>query len=104
MKEYIEKRGEGYYVTGSRVSLDSIIYSFWSGESPEAITQSFPTLVLEQVYGAIAFYLAHREEIDEYISRGEVEFEKMRQEARTADPMFYQKMARARRQSQADAA
>ncbi len=87
------------------MSLDSIIYGFWNGESPETIAQSFPTLTLEQVYGAIAFYLAHQAEVDEYIRQGEAEFDEMRQRAREADPMFYQKMAEARRRwRQPDAA
>jgi len=34
------------------------------GQSPETIAQSFPLLTLEQVYGSIAFYLGHRDEID----------------------------------------
>ena len=66
--------------------------------SPESIAQSFPVLTLEQVYGAIAFYLANREMIDEYIRQGEVEYEALRKTSREADPMFYQKMAEAKRQ------
>jgi len=38
---YIEEREGGYYVTGKRVSLDSIVYAFREGESPEAIQQKF---------------------------------------------------------------
>ena len=34
--------------------------SFTEGESPETILQSFPTLTLAQVYGAIAYYLETR--------------------------------------------
>lgn len=30
-KEYVEKRGEGYYVAGTRVSLDSVGYGFLRG-------------------------------------------------------------------------
>jgi uncharacterized protein (DUF433 family) len=51
--------------TESRVSLDSIVYCFWGGDSPETIAQSFPVLTLEQVFGAIAYYLDHPDEIDE---------------------------------------
>ena len=79
------------------MSLDSVVYSFWNGESPETIAQSFPTLTLEQVYGAIAFYLANQELIDEYMKQGEVDYEAKRKAAREADPMFYEKMAEARR-------
>ena len=99
-KQYVEQINGAYRVAGSRVSLDSIVYSFWKGESPETIAQSFPTLKLEQVYGAIAFYLANQEEIDEYIKQGEADYEAKRKAAREADPMFYQKMAEARRKLQ----
>jgi uncharacterized protein (DUF433 family) len=97
-KEYVDQVGEAYRVAGSRVSLDSIVYSFWNGDSPETIVQSFPVLTLEQVYGAIAYYLDHQDEIDEYIKQGEADYEAKREAARKADPMFYQKMAERRRQ------
>jgi uncharacterized protein (DUF433 family) len=38
------------------------VYSFKAGDSPETIRQNFSSLTLEQVYGAIAFYLAHEQE------------------------------------------
>ena len=60
--EYVESRDGGLYVAGSRVSLASIIYAFRDGASPESIRESFPTLSLAQVYGAIAFYLNHPQE------------------------------------------
>jgi len=50
-------RNGGYYVAGSRVSLASIIYEYREGAAPETIRQNFPTLSLEQIHGAIAFYL-----------------------------------------------
>ncbi len=103
-QEYVTYAKGAYRVAGSRVSLDSIIYGFWQGESPETIAQSFPTLTLEQVYGAIAFYLARQAELDEYVKAGEAEFARMREAARDADPMFYQKMADTRRRHEADAA
>jgi uncharacterized protein (DUF433 family) len=96
--QYVERHEGAYRVAGSRVSLDSLVYAFWDGKSPETIAQSFPTLTLEQVYGAMAFYLRHRVEIDAYLQQGRHDYEAQRQAARDADPMFYQKMAEARRQ------
>jgi uncharacterized protein (DUF433 family) len=69
--EYIEQRNGGFYVAGRRVSLDSIVYSVNAGDSPQTIRQNFSSLSLEQVYGAIAFYLAHEQQIDENIREGE---------------------------------
>lgn len=94
--EYVEKRDTGYWVTGTRVSLDSIVYAFLQGQTAESIAQSFPVLTLEQVYGAITFYLAHRTEVDSYLSEARSTFEAQRQAARDADPMFYKKVAEAR--------
>ena len=96
--EYVQKQHDVYRITGTRVSLDSIVYAWWAGQSAETIAQSFQVLTLEQVYGAIAFYLAHREEIDGYLEQQRADYEAKRQAARDADPMFYQKMAEARRQ------
>jgi len=56
-REYVERREGGYYLIGSRVSLESVVYEFLRGESPEGIVQAFPSLSLEQVFGAILFYL-----------------------------------------------
>ena len=66
-KEYIEQRDGNYYVSGTRVSLDSLIHAFHRGESPETICQNFELLHLKEVYGAIAYYLANQAEIDAYL-------------------------------------
>ena len=34
--EYIEERDGGYYVRGTRISLDSVVYSSNRGNSPES--------------------------------------------------------------------
>lgn len=49
--DYVEERGGGYFINGSRVSLDSVVYAFSRGESPEGIAESFPLLNLEQIFG-----------------------------------------------------
>jgi uncharacterized protein (DUF433 family) len=96
-QEYVEQRGGGYYFTRSRVSLDSIVYQFLQGESPEAIVQAFPSLSLEQVYGGITFYLAHCGEIDAYLKQGEARFEELARASREANPLLYAKLEAARR-------
>lgn len=100
-RSYIDHRDGGYWVAGSRVSLDSIVYAFHQGQSAESIAQSFPALSLEAVYGAITFYLANREIVDDYLTQARAQYESQRQAARDADPAFYQKLADARRQMQA---
>lgn len=97
-KQYVEWRENGYWLMGSRVSLDSVVYAFLRGTSPDAIVESFPVLNLEQVYGAIAFYLANQQTIDTYLQLGEAEFEKLRQAAQQENAEFYQKLLAAKNQ------
>jgi uncharacterized protein (DUF433 family) len=60
-------------VGGSRVMLDSVVAAFSQGHSPETIRQQYPALSLEEVYGSIAYYLGHLDEVHAYLRRqGEV--------------------------------
>src|SRR5918999_4168968 len=94
--EYVEYRDSGYWIAGTRVSLDSVVYAFLEGLSPESIVDSFDTLTLEEVYGALAFYLGHRDEIDTYLKQSEAQFDELCRRARAANPLLYQKLDEAR--------
>lgn len=94
---YVDQHDGGYWVAGTRVSLDSVAYAFLDGLSPESIVDSFETLTLEQVYGTIAYHLGHREEIDAYLKQSEAEFDEFCRRAREANPLLYQKLDEARR-------
>ncbi|WP_404784184.1 DUF433 domain-containing protein [Altericista sp. CCNU0014] len=100
VKQYIKQHDRGYWIEDTRISLDSVVYSFLNGESPESIAQNFPLLSLEQVYGAIAFYLANREMVDVYLQEGEAEFQLLQQSFREKSPLLYQKLNAARVQKQ----
>jgi uncharacterized protein (DUF433 family) len=91
-KRYIQQRENGYWIEETRISLDSVVYAFLNGESPESIAQNFPLLMLEQVYGAITFYLANRELINAYLMEGEEEFEKLQQSFRQRNLLLNQKL------------
>jgi uncharacterized protein (DUF433 family) len=97
-KDYVEQRDEFYWITGTRVSLDSVVYAFLEGLSPESIVDSFDTLTLEEVYGAIAFYLGHRDTIDAYLKQSEAQFDELCRLAREANPLLYRKLDEARQQ------
>lgn len=99
-KQYIEQRDEGYWIEGTRISLDSVVYAFLNGDSAESMAQNFPLLSLEQVYGAITFYLANRELIDTYLKKGEEEFEELQNSFRESNPLLYQKLKAAQAQMQ----
>ena len=97
-KDYVEQHDEGYWIAGTRVSLDSVVYAFLEGLSPESIVDSFDTLTLEEVYGAIAFYLGHRDVIDAYLKQSEAQFDEICRRAREANPLLYRKLDEARQQ------
>ena len=96
---YVEKRDEGFWIAGKRVSLDSIVYAFRRGQSPETIRRSFPLLSLEEIYGAIAFYLANQAEIDAYLISEEKEFEKSRRVSQATNADWHEKIQKARQES-----
>src|SRR2546421_13089292 len=99
--QYVEKRDGGYWIAGTRVSLDSIVLAFLDGLSPETIVaECFPILTLEQVYGAITYYLAHRAYIESYLQHADAEFDALPHATRTAHPQFLASLTQARRQSQ----
>jgi len=72
MQDYVERREGGYYIAGTRISLDSIVHAFQDGESPEGILRSFPMAgPLVRIYGAITFYLENKDEVETYLRRQE---------------------------------
>jgi uncharacterized protein (DUF433 family) len=94
-KQYIEEQEGCYRILGKRISLDSIIYLFLSGASPESIVQSFPVLTLEEVYGGITFYLANHQVVDAYLEEGKKMFETLRKQSQGTNPLFYQMLRNA---------
>lgn len=52
-----------------RVMLDSVVAAFWQGHSPETIQEQYPALRLDEIYGALAYYLARAPEVDAYLRR-----------------------------------
>ena len=93
----IVQRNGGYYVAGPiRVSLDSIVYGFNDGESPETIQANFPVLKLSQIYRAIAFYLDNQAEIDQYLVETEREMRANSIPMSEANPAFWERYQTAR--------
>jgi uncharacterized protein (DUF433 family) len=99
-KIYVEQRDGGYWMAGTRISLDSIVYAFKRGAAPESMQRAFPLLTLEEIYGAITFYLAHKHEIDASLAQAEGAFEAqaktLNAAARTANPVLFQRLEHAR--------
>ncbi|HEX4229092.1 MAG TPA: DUF433 domain-containing protein [Bryobacteraceae bacterium] len=77
-RDYVERRDGGYYILGSRVRLDVVIHEYMNGAPAESIALSFPTLSLEQIHGALAFYHGNRAEVDQSLADKDREWEEFR--------------------------
>jgi uncharacterized protein (DUF433 family) len=81
-KTYVRVDESGVMRVGtSRVMFDSIMASFEQGHSAETIQQQYPALSLEEVYGAIAWYLAHADEVAQYLQRQQAIWDQWRTKA-----------------------
>jgi uncharacterized protein (DUF433 family) len=81
-KNYVHSDDHGVLRVGAtRVSLDSVVYAFQQGHSAETIREQYPALSLEEVYGAIAFYLANQEEVHQYLERQQQTWDELRRRA-----------------------
>ncbi len=87
--EYVQHRDGNIYVGPSRVTIDSVVARWQAGRTPEQIHESFPTVPLAYIYGTIAYYLEHQDEIDAWIRETD-ELDAARQAAEeAANSEFY---------------
>lgn len=79
--QYVEARNGGYYVAGTRIGLDVVIYAFRRGREPEEIFKAFPSIgSLAKVYGAITLILEHPAEVEAYLIAQEQAYEEIQAE------------------------
>src|SRR3954469_21409361 len=71
----------------SRVLLELVIRAFQDGATPESIVQRYPTTTLADVYAVVAYYLRHRQVIEDCLAARESKAEAVRQriESRQGD-------------------
>jgi len=94
LTEYVQARDGNFYIGTSRVSLESIVVNWRLGQTPELIHEAFPTVRLAAIYGAIAHYLDHQEEVDRYLQENEELRQVDRAALEAARPQFYATMRR----------
>ena len=63
-----EDLGGAIRVGPTRVTLETVLHAYKSGETPEEIVESFDTLSLADVYSVIGYYLRHQAEVDAYLA------------------------------------
>ena len=73
-------------MAGTRVTLDTLVYAFRDGATPEEIVQMYPALELADAYEAVTHYLRHRREVDAYIAKREAVAREVRAENERRSP------------------
>ena len=56
-------------VSGTRVTLDTLIVAFDSGATAEEMAQQYPSVALVDVYSVITYYLRHQSEVCSYLAK-----------------------------------
>ena len=98
---YIEERNGGYYVAGTRISLDSVVYMFRNGHLPSEIQHDYDALSLPQVHRAIAFYLENREMVDRNLEEKIEQIKANSIPLKEADPQMWARLEQARQEIRA---
>jgi uncharacterized protein (DUF433 family) len=73
-------------VSDTRVTLSTLVGCYQRGDTPDEIHEGFPTVPLADIYAVIAYYLTHREEVDDYIRQEDEEAARWRQEYEANNP------------------
>lgn len=77
------------YVGKTRVPLETVIWTYKEGSSPEEIVMSYDALALADVYAAIAYYLNHRDDVETYMEWVKAESERVRREIEAKQPDMF---------------
>ena len=67
-------------ISGTRVTLDTVVDAFNEGASAEEIVCQYPILKLADVYAVISYYLHQRIEVDEYLHQRRVEADELQKQ------------------------
>ncbi|HET8909542.1 MAG TPA: DUF433 domain-containing protein [Ktedonobacterales bacterium] len=87
---YVREQDGMFYVGATQITASSLIASWRNeGYSAEELQSDFPALSLAQVYGTIAYYLDHQQELDAQFATEDQEYYQQRERDREADPDFY---------------
>ena len=90
------------YVSDTRVPLETVVFYFNQGSTPEEIVQDFPSLNLVDVYGVLTYYLNDREAADSYLADFRQRFDSVREKVRAkSDTGSIRERLLARRKSSA---
>jgi uncharacterized protein (DUF433 family) len=83
LPDFLAQDKFGYiHVAGHRIGLRDIVCLYHDGFSTEMLADEFPTLSVGLIQEIIAFYEAHKGEVDAYVAQEGAAIDKQRAQAR----------------------
>jgi uncharacterized protein (DUF433 family) len=79
-------------IKGTRVGIETVLWDYGLGATPEEIAIRYPTLSLQQVYVTITYYLVSRPALDAYMERVQRQGEEAWQEQQRHPSDFVQSL------------
>ena len=73
-------KGGTPHIAGTGVTVRTIVRWYKLGMSPEEIADQYPHLELAQVYAALAYYHANREEMESHMAAEEADSDRIEQD------------------------
>jgi len=68
-------------IDGTRITVHRIALLYKQGQQAEGIAQTYPHLSLVQVYTALAYFHANREQIESELAADDAEYDELKQQA-----------------------
>jgi uncharacterized protein (DUF433 family) len=65
-------------VVGTRIPLDTLVSAFERGDSPEAISEAYPSVLLGDVYAIFTYCVRHRGEVNTYLAGRQAQRDELR--------------------------
>jgi len=89
LPDLLTRTSEGVLrITGTRITLDSVIQAFHDGATPEEMCQDFSGLALAHIYSVLAFYLTQQDAVDTYLKEHAQATTIIRQELQSTHAAF----------------
>ncbi len=67
-------------VGNSRILLTTLLYCHQQGMTPEALAESFPSVSLADILGALGYYYRHKNELDAWLAERDREMDELRRQ------------------------
>ena len=85
LPDFLTREPDGFVrITGHRVGLEHVAFHYREGYSPEMLLEEYPTLPLSLIHKVIAFYLEHRQAVDDIMEQTHIAAEAQKSTASPA--------------------